>query len=193
MDNKSTWEHISQYLAQLGEANHEHHKVRLFSLSLTGTAFSWFSALAPNSIHTWFHLEQKFNEHFYAGEVELKLSHLTSVKQKPDESVSDYIKRFSNTRNQCYNLVITERDMADLVLNGLRSHLKEKLEGYEFMSVGQVQDRTLVQESRANEVKDSHRVSRSQLNVIDANDSPQRPNLILVMLLGRSIRIVTKR
>ena len=57
VDNKSTWEHISQYLAQLGEANHEHHKVRLFSLSLTGTAFSWFSALAPNSIHTWFHLE----------------------------------------------------------------------------------------------------------------------------------------
>jgi hypothetical protein len=51
VDNKSTWEHISQYLAQLGEANHDHIKVRLFSLSLTGVAFSWFSALAPNSIH----------------------------------------------------------------------------------------------------------------------------------------------
>ena len=150
MDDKSTWEHISQYLAQLGEANHEHHKVRLFSLSLTGTAFSWFSALAPNSIHTWFHLEQKFHEHFYAGEVELKLSHLTSVKQKPDESVSEYVKRFRNTRNRCYSVAMTERDMADLVLNGLKSHLKEKLEGYEFMSAGQVLERALVQESRAN-------------------------------------------
>ena len=62
---------ISQYLAQLGKANHDHIKVHLFSLSLTGVAFSWFSALAPNSIHTWFHLEQKFHEHFYAGQIEL--------------------------------------------------------------------------------------------------------------------------
>ena len=60
--------------------------------------------------------------------------------------------------------------MADLVLNGLRSHLKEKLEGYEFMSVGEVKERALVQESRANDVKDLHRVSRSRVNIIDTND-----------------------
>ena len=40
-DSRSTWEHVSQYLAQLGEAgSNEALKVRLFSLSLTGTAFS---------------------------------------------------------------------------------------------------------------------------------------------------------
>jgi len=39
-DNKSTFEHVSQYLAQLGEASSiSELKVRLFSLSLTGTAF----------------------------------------------------------------------------------------------------------------------------------------------------------
>ena len=123
-------------MAQLGEANHDHIKVRLFSLSSTGIAFSWFSALAPNSMHTWFHLAQKFHEHFFAREIELKLSNLTSVRQKQDESVSDYVKRFRNTRNRCYSLVITERDMADLVFNGLRSYLKERLEGHEFLSVG---------------------------------------------------------
>ena len=81
----------------------------------------------------------------------------------------DYVRRFRNTRSRCYSLVITERDMADLVLNGLRSHLKEKLEGYEFLSVGQVQERALVQESRANETKDSHRMSRGRLSVIEHN------------------------
>src|SRR5664279_3718051 len=59
--------------------------------------------------------------------------------------------------------------MADLVLNGLRSHLKEKLEGYEFLSVSQVQERALAQESRASESKDSHRMNRSRLNTIDSN------------------------
>ena len=59
--------------------------------------------------------------------------------------------------------------MADLVLNGLRSHLKEKLEGYEFLSVSQVQEKALVKESRANEMKDSHRMSRSRLNTVEGN------------------------
>jgi hypothetical protein len=50
-DNHTTWEHISQYTAQLGEASaHDSFEVCLFSLSLTGTTFVWFSSLAPNSI-----------------------------------------------------------------------------------------------------------------------------------------------
>ena len=53
-DNRSTFEHISQYLAQLGEASSINElKVRLFSLSLIGTTFSRFSSLAPNSTGLW--------------------------------------------------------------------------------------------------------------------------------------------
>jgi hypothetical protein len=81
-DSKTMWEHFSQYLAQLGEA--------LFSLSLTGNAFSWFASLPVNSIRTWEQLEQKFHDHFYSGDNELRLSHLTSVRQKHDELVTNY-------------------------------------------------------------------------------------------------------
>jgi len=80
-DNRSTWEHISQYIAQLGEAGSSKSlRVCLFSLSLTGTAFSWFSSLDPNSIHSWDELEQKFHDHFYSGDNETKLTDLTSVR-----------------------------------------------------------------------------------------------------------------
>jgi hypothetical protein len=66
-DSKTTWEHVSQYLAQLGEASAiEEIKVRLFSLSLTGNAFSWFASLPVNSIRTWEQLEQKFHATFIA-------------------------------------------------------------------------------------------------------------------------------
>jgi hypothetical protein len=61
--------------------------------------FSWFSTLPLGSILTWAHLEQRFLDHFYSGENELKLSHLTLVKQQHDESVVDYIKRFGDTKN----------------------------------------------------------------------------------------------
>jgi hypothetical protein len=36
----------------------------MFYLSLSSTAFTWFTSFAPNSIFTWAQLEQKFHEHF---------------------------------------------------------------------------------------------------------------------------------
>jgi hypothetical protein len=98
-DNRTASEHVRQFLAQMGEASSaDYLKVRLFPLSLSGIAFLWFSALPPGSILTWAHLEQRFHDHFYSGENELKLSHLTSVKQQHDESIVDYIKRFRDTK-----------------------------------------------------------------------------------------------
>jgi hypothetical protein len=51
---KNTREHIGQFLAQLEElADTEAFRVRLFSLSLTGTVFAWYATLPPNSISSW--------------------------------------------------------------------------------------------------------------------------------------------
>ena len=73
--------------------------MRLFPLFLSGAAFTWFISLPPNSIFTFADLEQKFHDYFFTGETELKLSHLTSVKQKIHECVYEYIRRFRDTRN----------------------------------------------------------------------------------------------
>ena len=90
---------------------------------------------------------------FYNDDNELRLCHLTSVKQKHDELVADYIRRFRDTKNRCYSLVISKKDLAELALNSLRSHIKEKLEGYEFLTVNQVLQRALAQESRSKDAK----------------------------------------
>jgi hypothetical protein len=91
--SRTTWEHVSKYLAQLGEASSiEALHVRLFSLSLTRTFFAWFSSLPAYPIYGWEPLEKKFHEHFYSGTCEAKLANLTSVRQTCDESVSDYFK-----------------------------------------------------------------------------------------------------
>ena len=69
-DGRSTFEHVGQFLAQCSEVGtSDIFRVKLFPLSLSGTAFTWFTSLAPNSIAT---LEQKFHEYFYGGETELK-------------------------------------------------------------------------------------------------------------------------
>jgi hypothetical protein len=169
-DNRTTWEHVSQYLAQLGEVGSvDALKVRLFYLSLAGTAFSWFSSLSPNSIDSWEQLECQFYDHFYSLKNEFKLSDLTSVRQSRDESVSDYIRRFRDTKNRCFNLTISERDMAILAFNGLRSYLREKLAGHTFITLSQLQQKALAQESRSKENKDNFKHTRLNVNYVDCD------------------------
>jgi hypothetical protein len=62
-DNKTTKEHISMFIAQLGEAGiMEHMRIRNFSLSLIGTVFSGYSSpsLQFCSIGSWPQLEKSF-------------------------------------------------------------------------------------------------------------------------------------
>jgi hypothetical protein len=98
-DGNTTLEHVGQFILQCGEASaNDALKLRLFPLSLSGTAFTWFTSLAPNSVFTWAQLEQKFHEYFFSDDTELRLSHLTTIKQKHNESAAEYIRRFRNTR-----------------------------------------------------------------------------------------------
>jgi hypothetical protein len=91
---------------------------------LTGTTFAWFSSLPAYSIYGWELLEQKFHEHFYSGTSEAKLANLTSVRQTSNESISDYFRRFEETKNRCFNLTISKKDLVDLAFQGIRSYLK---------------------------------------------------------------------
>jgi hypothetical protein len=64
-DSKSTMEHISMFLAQLGEAStYDFMKVCNFPLSLTNIAFAWFTSLLSCSIGSWAELEEKFHNLF---------------------------------------------------------------------------------------------------------------------------------
>jgi hypothetical protein len=74
-------------------------------------------------------LEQKFQDYFYNGEVEIRVSDLTNLRQKYTNIISGYLRRFREVRNRCYNLTIVEKDLADLAFADLTPYLKDKLEG----------------------------------------------------------------
>jgi hypothetical protein len=57
-DETSTMEHITRFIIQFGEAvNVDALRISLFSSSLSGPAFSWFTSLPTNSIIKWSDLE----------------------------------------------------------------------------------------------------------------------------------------
>ena len=125
------------------------------------------SSLAPSSITSWEQLERKFHDHFYSGTFQFKLTDLTSVRQGKDETVCAYIKRFKEIKNHCFNLSLSESDLADLCFRGLRSYIREKIDGNDYFTISQVQVRALVVESRANKEKETFKSRRSNIHAID--------------------------
>jgi hypothetical protein len=135
-DGKTKLEYVGQFILQCSVVSaNDALKLRMFPLSLSDTAFTWFTSLAPNSIFTWAQLEKKFHEYFYSGNTELRLSHRTTIKQKYNESIVDYIRKFRDTRNLCFNVNIFDKDLANLAYSGFTSHLREKLESRVFLTL----------------------------------------------------------
>jgi hypothetical protein len=85
--------------------------------------------------------------------------------------VPEYLQRFREMMNKCYNLTIGEKDLADLAFTRFSSYLKEKLEGQEFLDVNQVLQRAIVHENRARDhrsysrFKDSSNKEREKSHV----------------------------
>ena len=71
-------------------------------------------------------MEHKFYDCFYNGDNEAKLSDLTSVRQGQDEPASEYFRRFKDIKNRCFNLTVSEKELADLAFDGLHSYLKKR-------------------------------------------------------------------
>ena len=75
-------------------------------MSLSGSAFTWFTTLPANSIIYWTDLEKQFHQFFYSGIEEMKQTDLTNLRQRNDESVATFIQRFRDVKNRCYSVII---------------------------------------------------------------------------------------
>jgi len=64
-------------------------------------------------------------------------------------------------------LSISERDLADLDLGGLHSYFKEKLEGYDYFSINQLQIRSSNQEYKFKNAKETYKTHRSNTYVVE--------------------------
>jgi hypothetical protein len=84
--------YITWFIIQCAEVgNIDALKIRLFSSSLSGPAFSWFTSLSANSIIKWSDLEQQFLNYFFSGIHETKITNLTRLKQRNDETVARFV------------------------------------------------------------------------------------------------------
>jgi hypothetical protein len=69
------------------------------------------------------------------------------VRQNKEESVSYYLKRFKEVKKRCFNLSLTDSDLA---ARGLRPAIRDRLEGVEFHTLANVLVRGMAQELKLN-------------------------------------------
>jgi len=143
-------EHVNRFIIQCEEAaNKDELRVHLFSSSLSGSAFTWFISLTPNSIITWADLEKQFHKYFFSGVHEKKLTDLVRLRQRNDESVESFVQRLWDVKNKCYSLVLDDRQLADLAYQGLLPHIKDKYASQEFESLSHLVQRISDQDIKA--------------------------------------------
>ena len=77
----------------------------------------------------------------YSGIEEMNMNDLTNLRQRNDESVTAFIQRFRDVKNQCFSLVLSDQQLAEVAFQGLLPHIKEKYASQEFYSISQMAHR----------------------------------------------------
>ncbi|XP_057443909.1 uncharacterized protein LOC130736074 [Lotus japonicus] len=138
---ESTVEHVARYQIEAGDlAINENLKMKYFPSSLTKFAFTWFTTLAPRSVHTWTQLERIFHEQFFRGECKVSLKDLANVKRRNAESIDDYLNRFRMLKSRCFTHV-PEHELVVLAASSLEYSIRKKLDTQYIRDMSQLADR----------------------------------------------------
>jgi hypothetical protein len=96
-DKSSPNQHVYYFWSQTGDViGNATIMTQLFISTLKGTAFDWFWSLPAGSVNSWANLETMFLSLFFEDDIEVTLNKLLEAKQKSQEPVKDFIKRFRN-------------------------------------------------------------------------------------------------
>ena len=98
----------------------------------------------------------------------MKLTDLTNLRQRNDESVTVFIQRFRDVKNRCFSLVLSDQQLAEVAFQGLMPHIKEKYASQEFYSISQMANR-MTGEARPYEQKRSN--FQKKVNFVDCSDT----------------------
>ncbi|CAL8168380.1 unnamed protein product [Prunus armeniaca] len=105
-------EHVNRFIDALGPyAGDRNLRLREFSRSLTDRAYTWYTTLAPGSIHSWESLASRFCKKYFQHEERVTTTQLNNTRQKHGEDPVDFMRRFRDLALDCYD----EKDEEALV------------------------------------------------------------------------------
>lgn len=123
-----TWGHYKEWYEKWWTLKYKKEKdrhienllqLKLFGNSLYGQAFTWYTKLQSNSIHTWEKVENAFYDYYYRIQQEVTISDLKTLKQSESESSQDFITGFMKLKMKC-RIPMEERHYIQMAQTALK-------------------------------------------------------------------------
>ena len=127
-------EHIRRYMDALTTHFHDHElRLKEFSKSLEGRAFTWYTSFTPGSVLSLNDLATQFKKKFFTLEEKLTLFDLQPEKQRVSEGLLEYIRKFRDLSLLYYDLV-EEGRLVDVCIVGMLYKYQPYLENLQISS-----------------------------------------------------------
>jgi lactam utilization protein B len=105
----------------------------------------------------------------------MKITNMTSLKQRNDETIAGFVQRFREVRNKCYSLNLGDKQLAELAFQGLLPILREKYASHDFESLSQLVSRMSQETAKSYEPK---RNFQKKVSYVDYSDLEDEDNMI---------------
>jgi hypothetical protein len=105
-------------------------------------------------------LEQKFHAHYFIGSNEKKLIDLTTLRQRNNETLMEFLRRFRETKSMCFSLNLPDDQLARMAIAGMLPAIWEKMFGMEFDNLGQLSHRLSLMSNQAYAFKKDSRFAK---------------------------------
>jgi hypothetical protein len=105
----------------------------------------------------------------------MKITDLTRLKQRNDETIAGFVQRFREVSNKCYNLNLGDKQLAELAFQGLLPTLREKYASHDFESLSQLVSWMSQETAKSYEPR---RNFQKKVSYVDYSDSEDEDNMI---------------
>nr|ABA97076.1 retrotransposon protein, putative, Ty3-gypsy subclass [Oryza sativa Japonica Group] len=160
-DARTTMEHIGQFIDQCGKVgSNDLLKLKLFPLSLSNFASTWYSLLAPNSISTWSQMEREFHDYFKGASL---------MEQRPIDTSSV----------TCETISVTSMPKTGIVSNPLPvSSIDVAKKKGKSVIIGDPRPKNRIKNVKA----EDHRVAKDESS---SSQKTKKPKLTFEMLMAK--------
>jgi hypothetical protein len=112
----------------------------------------------------------------------MKITDLTRLKQRNDETIARFIQRFREVRNKCYSLNLGDKELAKLAFQGLLLTLKEKYASHDFESLSQLVNQMSQETAKSYDPRRNFQKKVSYMDYSNSEDDDNMIGLIVVIL-----------
>jgi lactam utilization protein B len=105
----------------------------------------------------------------------MKITDMTRLKQRNDETIVAFVQRFREVRNKCYSLNLGDEQLTELAFQGLLPTLREKYASHDFKSLSQLVSRMSQETAKSYKPR---RNFQKKVSYVDYSVSEDEDNMI---------------